>query len=128
MDKEYSDYIKDILTAMEKAEIFVKEMDYGFVMRDIEGLKKILQEHKYELESEYGVKEIGVFGSYIKKREDTTSDIDILVEFQKAVDLLTFVHLKNYLSDLLKLNVDLVMKKALKPNIGKRILKEVVYV
>ncbi len=97
-------------------------------MIDIEELKRILQKHKYELESEYGVKEIGVFGSYIKKQEKKTSDIDILVEFQKTVDLLTFVHLKNYLSGLLKVNVDLVMKKALKPNIGERILKEVVYI
>jgi len=53
------------------------------------------------------------------------SDIDILVEFEKAIDLLTFVNLKNYLSDLLGTNVDLVMKKALKPGISQRILKEV---
>ncbi len=97
-------------------------------MKDIEELKKILQEHKYELENEYGVTEIGVFGSYSKKQETKTSDLDILIDFQKAVDLLTFVHLKNYLSDLLKINVDLVMKKALKPKIGERILKEVVYI
>jgi len=43
----------------------------------------------------------------------------------KAIDLLTFVNLKNYLSGLLNTNVDLVMKKALKPGIGQRILKEV---
>ena len=97
-------------------------------MKDIEELKKILQEHKYELESKYGVTEIGVFGSYSKKQETKTSDLDILIDFQKAVDLLTFVHIKNYLSDLLKINVDLVMKKALKPKIGERILKEVLYI
>jgi len=49
-------------------------------------------------------------------------------EFQKATDLLSFVHLKNYLSDLLEANVDLVMKRALKPEIGKRVLREVVYI
>jgi len=97
-------------------------------MRDIEELKAILKEHKHALENKYGVKTIGVFGSYIKKRENKTSDIDIMVEFQNAIDLLTFVHLKNYLSDLLDINVDLVMKKALKPKIGERILKEVVYI
>ena len=97
-------------------------------MRDFDKLKKILQEHKNELKNEYRIKEIGVFGSYIKKQEKITSDIDILVDFQKAVDLLTFVHLKNYLSELLKVNVDLVMKNALKPKIGERILKEVLYI
>lgn len=97
-------------------------------MRDIEELKVILREHKQELENEYGVKAIGVFGSYIKNREKKESDIDILIELQKSIDLITFVHLKNYLSELLDINVDLVMKKALKPKIGERILKEVVYI
>jgi predicted nucleotidyltransferase len=97
-------------------------------MRDIEELKAVLQEHKRELENEYGVKSIGVFGSYIRNQGKKTSDIDILIEFQKAIDLLTFVHLKNYLSVLLDNHVDLVMKKALKPKIGERILKEVVYI
>lgn len=97
-------------------------------MRDIEELKVILQEHKHELENEYGVKTIGVFGSYIKNQEQKSSDLDILIEFQKAIDLFTFVHLKNHLSELLNINVDLVMKKSLKPKIGKRILKEVVYI
>ncbi len=97
-------------------------------MRTIEELKSILIEHKSELENDYGVMEIGVFGSYIKHKENKSSDIDILIDFNNAVDLLTFVHLKNYLSDILKVNVDLVMKNALKPKIGDRILKEVVYI
>ena len=97
-------------------------------MSDIEELKKILRDHKHRLEDEYGVKEIGVFGSYSKNMETKSSDIDILIEFKKGVDLLTFVNLKNYLSDLLEINVDLVMKKALKPKIGERILKEVLYI
>jgi len=51
---------------------------------------------------------------------------DILIhDYFGADDLLTFVNLKNYLSGLLNTNVDLVMKKAMKPGIGQRILKEV---
>jgi len=61
----------------------------------------------------------------IKKK---SSDIDILVEFEKAIDLFAFVHLKNHLSVLLGANVDLVIKKALKPKIGERILSETVYI
>lgn len=97
-------------------------------MRKLDELKKILQDHKDELKDKYGVNEIGFFGSYTKEKQKETSDIDILVEFQKSIDLLTFVRLKNYLSELLDVNVDLVMKKALKPNIGKRILREVTYI
>lgn len=95
-------------------------------MKNLEDLRTTLQAHKEELNRKYGVTEIGVFGSFVKNEQNDTSDVDILVEFDKAIDLLTFVNLKNYLSDLLKLNVDLVMKKALKPKIGQRILQEIV--
>ena len=97
-------------------------------MKKLEELKKVLQKHKDVLKCEYAVNEIGIFGSYTKEEQIETSDIDILVDFQKAIDLLTFVHLKNHLSKLLNVNVDLVMKKALKPNIGKRILRDVIYI
>jgi predicted nucleotidyltransferase len=95
-------------------------------MRKLEDLKKILQTHMEELNRIYGVSEIGIFGSFVKNQQNDASDLDILVEFNKAIDLFTFVNLKNYLSDLLQVNVDLVMKKALKPKIGQRILQEVV--
>lgn len=97
-------------------------------MRNIEELKKVLLAHKDDLHRQYGVTEIGIFGSYIKNEQNETSDLDILVEFGKGVDLLTFANLKNYLCELLNINVDLVMKKALKPKIGQRILKEVTYI
>ena len=97
-------------------------------MKKVNELKKILQDQKATLKDEYGVIEIGLFGSYIKGNQKKTSDVDILVEFEKAIDLFTFVHLKNHLSDLLGVNVDLVTKKALKPEIGKRILSETVYI
>jgi predicted nucleotidyltransferase len=97
-------------------------------LKTVEEIKEILKSHKKELESKYGVKEIGIFGSYVKEEQKETSDVDILVEFEKPLGLLEFVGLKNHLSDLLGLNVDLVMRKALKPTIGKRVLGEVVYV
>jgi predicted nucleotidyltransferase len=97
-------------------------------MKKVNELKKILQDHKATLKDEYGVIEIGLFGSYVKGNQNKASDVDILVEFEKAIDLFTFVHLKNHLSDLLGVNVDLVTKKALKPEIGKRILSETVYI
>jgi len=97
-------------------------------MKKVDEIKKTLLDHKATLKLEYGVIEIGLFGSYIKGNQKNTSDVDILVEFEKAIDLFTFVHLKNHLSDLLGVNVDLVTKKALKPEIGKRILSETVYI
>jgi hypothetical protein len=94
-------------------------------MTKLDILRKVLLSHKEELHRKYGVTEIGIFGSYVKNEQDDASDVDILVDFEKSIDLLTFVNLKNYLSDLLSIKVDLVMKKALRPGIGQRILEEV---
>ncbi|MDI7258322.1 MAG: nucleotidyltransferase family protein [Thermodesulfobacteriota bacterium] len=97
-------------------------------MKTIADIRTLLAEHKIELIEKYGVKEIGVFGSYLREEQKETSDVDILVEFKRPVGMLRFINLKNYLSDLLGINVDLVMKRALKPRIGRRILNEVIYV
>ena len=50
------------------------------------------------------------------------------MEFSQPISLLRFVNLKRKLSELLDVDVDLVMKKALKPKVGERILSEVVYI
>ena len=97
-------------------------------MKTIKEIKNILAKHMEILESEYKVKSMGVFGSYIKGRQKKGSDLDILVEFFEPVSLLKFIHLENYLSEILGVRVDLVMKDALKPRIGKHILREVVNV
>ncbi len=96
-------------------------------MKQIEEIRKTLKDHKDNLRNEYGVTEIGIFGSYVKGMQKESSDIDILIEFRRAVGLIAFVRLKNRLTELLGIRVDLVMKKALKPKIGERILNEVVY-
>jgi uncharacterized protein len=97
-------------------------------MKKTNEIKRILEVHKEELKKNYRVKEIGLFGSYVREEQTQTSDIDVLVEFEKPIGLLEFVGLKNHLSDLLGVKVDLVMKKALKLRIGDRILNEIVYV
>jgi predicted nucleotidyltransferase len=95
----------------------------------IEELGKLLKEHKSELLKTYGIREIGVFGSYVRGENRTDSDLDILVEFEEdaKMDLIRYIELEDYLSNLLGVKVDLVMKSALKPRIGKHILEEVVY-
>ncbi|MCL7411092.1 MAG: nucleotidyltransferase family protein [Methanosarcinaceae archaeon] len=97
-------------------------------MKTTESIKKTLVEHRAKLKKLFKVQEIGLFGSYVRDEQNESSDVDILVEFDEPVGLISFVGLKNYLSDLLGVEVDLVMKNALRPRIGKRILKEVVYV
>jgi len=92
-------------------------------------IKEILQRYKTELEERYGVNEIGVFGSYVRGEQRADSDLDILVEFKPdaKMDLIKFIELEDYISNLVGIKVDLVMKSGLKPRIGRCILQEVTY-
>ena len=95
-------------------------------MNSIATISQKLAAYKPVLAKKYGVKEIGIFGSYVRGEETQKSDVDVLVDFTESMGLLAFIHLENELSDLLGVKVDLVMKTALKPRIGKHILEEVV--
>jgi len=95
-------------------------------MKSLEEIKEILSREKPLLTENYGVKEIGIFGSFVRGDVRKKSDLDVLVAFENSISLLEFIELEEYLSTRLGVKVDLVMKSALKPNIGENILKEVV--
>jgi len=89
---------------------------------------KIIKNNKPEIESRYGVQRLGLFGSFVKERQRKKSDVDILVTFNRDIDLFEFLDLREFLEKKLGTKVDLVMATALMPTIGKRILAEVEYV
>lgn len=93
-----------------------------------EEILHILEQHREEFKQKYKVKEIGIFGSYVKNEAKKRSDVDILVEFEEVPDLLTFIELERYLQRLLKKRVDLVRKKGIRPELKDMILKEAVYI
>jgi uncharacterized protein len=97
-------------------------------MQTLDKLKNILALHKDELKEKYKVREIGIFGSYVRAEQKKKSDVDVLVTFYETIDLFSFVELENYLSDILGIKVDLVMKDGIKPRLKERILSEAVYV
>ena len=94
-------------------------------MKSLEEIKTIIRKHFDYLESEYQVLTIDVFGSYVKNEQSRESDLDLLVTFTKAPSLFKYISLENYLCKILDLNVDLVMKKSLKPYLKDLILSEV---
>ena len=93
-----------------------------------EQIVKLLKQNKQTLAKEYGIKTLGLFGSYSKNKQHKNSDIDILIEFNKSISLLKYLKLSNILSKKTGKKIDLVMKSALKKNIGKEILNEVIYI
>ncbi len=80
------------------------------------------------LRTRFGVKELGVFGSYVRGEQKPDSDIDLLVDFERNVSLWDLMELEGYLSEMLGLRVDLVKKDALKnrPKVEENILKSYV--
>lgn len=102
-------------------------MRYNISM-NIQHIKATIKSRLPELLQKYGVESLGVFGSYIRREQKSSSDLDILVTFKKTPGLLKFIELENYLSDLFGVKVDLVMKDVLKPAIGRHILNEVIYI
>lgn len=95
---------------------------------DADRAKRILEQNLPFLQERYNVRSLGLFGSYVRHEQTPDSDLDILVTFSETPGLLQFVALENHLSDLLGVQVDLIMRDALKPHIGQRILREVVLV
>ncbi len=96
---------------------------------EVKEIGKKLQEKKDYIKRVFHVREIGIFGSYIRGEQTTSSDIDILVEFEKEhKDFFNYMRLKYYLEELLEKEVDLVIKNAVKSRLKKRIFKEVEYV
>ena len=88
----------------------------------------ILRSHLEFIRQKFGVKRIGIFGSFARGEEREDSDLDVLVIFreeQKTFD--NYMDLKFYLEDLFGREVDLVTEKALKPQLKDIIMKDVVY-
>jgi len=89
---------------------------------------EVIQHNYYKIKI-FGVKELGLFGSFVRKEQNAQSDIDILVEFEpdkKTFD--NFIQLSFLLEDILHRRVELVTTEALNPHIGPHILNEVEYV
>ncbi|MCD6484501.1 MAG: nucleotidyltransferase family protein [Candidatus Odinarchaeota archaeon] len=93
-------------------------------MITLDEIKRKLSCHKEEIKKRYNVKELRVFGSFVRGEEKETSDIDILVEFEETPDLLKFIELERFLEELLGIKVDLVRKEVIRPELKTRILRE----
>jgi predicted nucleotidyltransferase len=87
-----------------------------------------IREHMSELQEHYLVSKIGVFGSFARGEATETSDVDILVEFSKAVGLFHFIGLQERLVEIVGRKVDLGEPEALKPAIKDKVLREVIWI
>jgi predicted nucleotidyltransferase len=87
---------------------------------------KTLKKNLPELKEEYKISTLEVFGSFVRSEQEEESDLDLLITFTENPGLLKYIKLENFLSDLLGIRVDLVMKDSLKPRLSHNILEEAV--
>jgi len=88
---------------------------------------EMLEDNKNKI-GQYGVKRIGLFGSYCKNEQRKESDIDILVEFKKGKKTFdNYMDLKFFLEDIFDCTVDLVVKEAIKIDLKSSIMRSVKY-
>lgn len=92
-----------------------------------EELLKCIASHRKEIDA-FGVKSLALFGSMARDEAQSSSDVDILVEFQGKATFDQYMELKIFLEDILGCPVDLVTRKALKPRVRPYVEQEAFYV
>jgi predicted nucleotidyltransferase len=79
-----------------------------------------------EIRQRFSVKKLSIFGSVARGEASDSSDVDVLVVFDRAAKFDIFMDLKFYLEELLGVGVDLVTDKALRPQVRRAIEQEMV--
>ena len=98
-------------------------------MKSLEEVKDILARNKGALRERFKVKELGLFGSFVKGRQKKRSDIDVLVVFEEGYKTFdNYMDLKFFLEGILDAKVDLVLKNTLREEIKEHVLSEAIYV
>jgi predicted nucleotidyltransferase len=87
-----------------------------------------LKTEKAFLRNEFGVINIGIFGSYAKESQRFDSDIDMVVEIEQSKkNIHSFLRLKRYLEKEFSKKVDLGFEHTLKPIIKDKIKGDIIY-
>jgi len=94
----------------------------------LDAVVQILKQKNAELTKQFGVKSLSLFGSVARNEATSTSDVDLLVEFDRPVGYFGLFALQDYLENLLGCSVDLGTPDSLKPYIKERIMGEIVHV
>lgn len=95
-------------------------------MKSLEDIQNLLREHQDLVQERFRVTEMRVFGSYVRQEQTLSSDVDILIDYEQAPTLWMIGELRDYLSEVLGLPVEVVTEKGLKPWIRERVLMETV--
>ena len=79
-----------------------------------------------ELAARRGARNARVFGSVARGEDTETSDVDLLVDLDSGVGVVSLAGLRRELTELLGVDVDVVPATTLKPGIRDRVLAEAI--
>lgn len=96
-------------------------------MKTLQEIRNTLSIHKSRLFQDYPIKSMAIFGSYSRKEQNDSSDLDILVDFSDRVGV-RFIDLAEELENIVGFKVDLVSKKGVKEKYLKSIDSDLIYV
>ena len=88
----------------------------------------LLRAHKATIMKQFGVVELGLFGSFARDRANDSSDVDILVKFDGSATWKRYFGVQFFIEDLLHRPVDLVTHKALRKELRPFVIRELAYV
>jgi len=115
-----------VLHLMSRVDSKNDSLYFVHTMKTVKEIQSVLAHHKPDLRRRYGVREIAIFGSIARGEATSTSDVDLLVEFERPIGL-DFVALADYLEQILGTPVDLATRNSLKPSLRSIIERELVY-
>lgn len=89
-----------------------------------------LKEIKPVLHDKFYIKNLGLFGSYVRGENSESSDIDLLFEYEEnsPFSLFTLIDLEDFLVNFFNIKIDLANKKTLKQDLKDNILNEVIFI
>jgi uncharacterized protein len=96
-------------------------------MKTLQEIMNTLENHKSRLFLDYPLKSMAIFGSYSRREQNESSDLDILVEFSDRIGV-RFIDLAEELEDIFGFKVDLVSKNGIKEKYLKSIASDLIYV
>jgi len=100
---------------------------YLCLMYNKDQILSILRTKKPDLQARYPISELGLFGSYARGDNSSSSDIDILVDFNGPIGI-RFIRLAHELEDLFHQKVDLISRKGIKPRYMPFVEKNLIHV
>ena len=95
-------------------------------MKSIGKVRTIIRQHEDVLAERYGVRVVGLFGSYVRGEQRRRSDVDLLAEILRPISLLELVGAELYLSEILGVKVDLVPKRNVREELREAIFNEAI--